>query len=390
MACLALILGLAAPGQPLALVLALALVRGLWDLAELGFAGLTALEDMGREARVKTAARLLALAAAGGLLWAGQGLWGFVAGLALANLAAMLASLGRLRGHAAFSLRLDRGFLRGLAKGSLPLALSGVFILFYSRLDVVLLRVMGRPYDEIGWYAAAARMVDGLGVLPGLMAAGLLPVLAGLAGREPQALARLYGQGLKLALLLGLPAGAGLWLVRGPLVELIFGAQYAPTARALAWLAPTLCLIFVNYLQMMALTALGRQSLGALATALSLAVNLGLNLWWIPIWGYQGSAAATLATEATLLLACARFLRQAGGIQAPLATPWRLALRPALATALMLAGLWPLRACAPWLVAPLGLALYLGGGLLLGAFSLADLRLLGSLARPGGWRVEAP
>ncbi len=384
LACLvlaALALGLGLAGRPLGLVLALALVQACWGLAELGFAGLSACEAMDQEAWIKTAARLAALLAAGGLLWAGAGLWGLVAGLFLGNLLGLLAALGSLSRRAVFSLRLEAGFLRRLLGDSLPLALSGVFIIFYSRLDVVLLEILGRSHAEIGWYAAAARVVDGLGILPGLVAAALLPVLASLAGREPLALARLYRQGLRLVLLLGLPAALGLWLVRQPLTELVFGTAYAPTAGVFLWLAPNLALIFVNYLQLTVLTALGRQRLGALATALALVVNVALNLWWIPSHGILGAAAATLGTEVALLLACAYLVRRAAGLD----LPWSQAARPLLATAVMGAALGLALGLAPglglWTMMGLGLAVYTVAALGCRAITPRELRALGDLLR---------
>lgn len=378
-------LGLHLTGRPLGLVLAVALAQACWGLAELGFAGLNALEAMGQEAWIKTVARLAALLAAGGLLLAGAGTWGLVAGLGLANLLGLLLALGVLRRRAVFSLRLEAGFVGRLFRDGLPLALSGVFIAFYSRLDVVLLEVMGRSFSEIGWYAAAARVVDGLGILPGLVAAAFLPVLASLAGREPEALARLYRQGLRLLLLLGLPAGLGLFMVRAPLTELVFGPAYAPTAQVFAWLAPNLALIFVNYLQLTVLTALGRQRLGALATALGLLVNVGLNLWWIPAHGIMGAAAATLATEVALFLACAHLVGRAAGLGAP----WRQAGRPLLATAAMGLALWLPLGLGLWAMMGLGMAVYAGAALAVRAVSLAELRALHDLLRPKAAPAQA-
>lgn len=371
-------LGLHLSGRPLGLVLTVALAQALWGLAELGFAGLNALEAMGQEAWIKTVARLAALLAAGGLLWAGAGPWGLVAGVGLANLLALLLALGVLRRRVAFTLRLEAGFLRRLFCDGLPLALSGVFIVFYSRLDMVLLEVMGRSFGEIGWYAAAVRVVDGVGILPGLVAAAFLPVLASLAGRQPEQLARLYRQGLRLLLLLGLPAGLGLFMVRAPLTELVFGPAYAPTAQVFAWLAPNLALIFVNYLQLTVLTALGRQRLGALATAGALVVNVALNLWWIPTHGILGAAAATLATEVVLLLACAHLVGRAAGLEAP----WRQAARPLLATAVMGLALWPAQVLGLWPTLGLGVVVYAGAALACRAITLPELRALHGLLRP--------
>ncbi len=47
----------------------------------------------------------------------------------------------------------------------------------------------------------------------------------------------------------------------------------------------------------------GKTIYGALLTFLGAAITIGLNLWWIPIWGYIGSAWATLICYASMMVA---------------------------------------------------------------------------------------
>ncbi|MFZ5585764.1 MAG: flippase [Thermodesulfobacteriota bacterium] len=361
------------------LVLAVTGMQALWGLCELGAAGLSAREAMGQEAAAKIAARLTALVLAGGLLWAGAGLWGLVAGLAAGNLVAALGCLGLARRLMPWRVTLDRQFLARLFRGGLPLALTGVFTLIYSRVDVIMLSALGRPWPEVGWYTAAVRVTDALGMLAGLVAAALLPVLSDLAGRRPVEFDALYRKGMTLALLVGLPAAAGLLAERAAITDLVYGGQYAMTASVFLWLAPCLALVFVNYLQLTALYALGRQRLTALAAGAALAVNIVLNWLLIPAWGHLAAAAATLACELVLLLVNAWFLRQAAGLPGP----WRLAGRPAAATAAMSLFLLVQPGWGLGLVIPLAAAVYAGAALALGALRPADLRALAA-----GWRVR--
>lgn len=360
-------------GDPEAgLVLAVAGLQALWGLSELGAAGLSGSERMGREALAKVLGRLVALALAGGLLWQGAGLWGLVAGLAAGNLVAALTCLGLARPLSPWRVRLDRAFLGRLAKDGLPLALTGIFTLVYSRVDVVMLTALGRPWAEVGWYTAAVRVTDALAMLAGLVAAALLPVLADLAGRRAAQFAELYRQGVGLTLLLGLPTGVGLLMQRQAVTALVFGEQYAPGAAAFWWLAPGLALVFVNYIQLNTLYALGRQRLTALGAAASLAVNVGLNLALIPRWGYLAAAATTFASELALLLLNAWFLARVAGLPGP----WRLAGRPLLATAVMALFLLVQPGWGLGLVIPLAMAVYAGAALALGALRPSQLRAL--------------
>jgi len=360
--------------------LAVALVQVLWHLAEVGIAGLNAVERMDQEALLKTASRVAALALTGGFLFLGWGLWGLVAGLGLANGLAAGLALGLLRRHGPLQARLRADFLGPLLRESVPMAVTSVFIMIYSRVDMVLLQAMGRSYAEIGWYAAAVRVNDGVGIIPALVCRALLPVFAGLAGKDPQGLARLYEQGLRLLLLLGLPAAVGLIALRQEVALTVFGPDYAPTAPVFLWYGPLLALVFLNSLQLNVLIALGLQRLAALVTGICLLANVALDLWWIPAHGYMGAAAATFFTELTLLIAGSIFLRVNGGLK----LPYYLVSRPALATAVMAAGLYLTQGLGLFVNLVSAMIVYAGAVLALRAVAWAEVRSLFQFIKAGG------
>lgn len=364
----------------IALVLAVALVQIFWGLSELGVAGLNALERMDQEALVKSTGRLAALILAGGLLFWGAGIWGLVWGLILANAYAAGLSLWLLKKRAGFHLKMERGFFAFLLREALPLALSNIFILVFVRIDIVMLELMGHPYEEIGWYAAGVRVIDGVGMIPTLVAGASLPVLSALAKQDMGKTAHLYRQVQRLLLMVGLPAAVGLWGVRHHLALDVFGPEYTQTARAFWWLAPVLAFLFVNFLQLNTLTALGKQKMCALATGLCVLVNVGLNLWLIPAHGFMGAAAATLVTEMVLFGLCARFIQASLGPSGLLARAWR----PALAAGIMGLALYLLAAWPLILLICLGVAIYVIILLGLGGLTRPEVKDLWQLLRRPG------
>ncbi len=339
--------------RDLVLVLVVALAQMCWGMVEFAVSGLNALERMDQEAWVRSSGRLAALFLAGGFLLAGWGLWGLVGGLLAANALAMALGLVFLRGHGPFSLRLDREFLFRLLRRALPLALVNVFMLVYFRVDMVMLEMMGRSYQEIGWYGAAVRVMDGVGVIPMLVSRSLLPVLSDLAGRDQPALTRLYAQGRRLLIIIALPAALGLWAVRRELALFIYGPEFAPASRAFFWLAPALIFLFLSFLQLNTLIAAGRQHQAAWATGLSALLNLGLNLVLIPAYGFPGAAAATLATHLALCLVCAWFIHRLG-----IGVPGRKELPVLLAAAIMGLGLYFTRGLALPIIIVSAMAIY--------------------------------
>jgi O-antigen/teichoic acid export membrane protein len=362
------------------LVLAVALMQVFWGLSELGVAGLNALERMDQEALVKSTGRLAALLLAGGLLFWGAGLWGLVWGLMLANAYAAGLSLWLLKKRAGFHLKMERGFFSFLAREALPLALTNIFVLVFVRIDIVMLELMGHPYKEIGWYAAGIRVIDGVGIVAALVAGASLPVLSQLAKQDLKKTSHLYRQVQRLLLLVGLPAAVGLWGVRDHVALNVFGPDYAQTARAFWWLAPVLAFLFVNFLQLNTLTALGKQKLCALSTGLCVLVNVGLNLWLIPAHGFMGAAASTLMTEVVLFGLCAWFIQTRLGPSGLLSRAWR----PALAAGIMGLALYWLSSWPLLLLVGLGALIYAIILLGLGGMTRSEVKDLWQLLRRPG------
>ena len=340
------------------LVMAMALNMSIGGIKEFAISGLNALECMDKEAIAKIASRVTALLLCGAGLLYGLGLTGLVGGILVSSSLGCVLAMIFLARRIRFDFAVQKGFLGYLFRESLPLALNNIFILVYFRVDILMLEFFGQSMASIGWYGAGVRLIDAVGMLPGMISLGMMPVLSSLAGRDPAAMRRLYAQGQSLLLILGIPAAVGLYALRQEVVLFVFGEQFAPTAQAFVWLAPVLAMLFLNYMQLKMLTVLGRQRLCAWSTGLCVLVNIGLNLVLIPRYGYVGAAAATLATEAVLLLLCGLFLhRLVHGTGQLLRQTWR----PALAAGIMWLALWA--GTGLWLP----LSILLGGLVYLGA-----------------------
>jgi O-antigen/teichoic acid export membrane protein len=341
------------------LIMFVALTYCIGAIQFFGAAGLNAMECMDKDALVRVLSRMAALLLCGTGILYGLGLTGMVGGLLVANTFGVFLAMRFLAQRTSFKVRFKDGFFGYLLKESLPLALNNIFILVYFRVDIVMLEAFGETLAAIGWYGAGVRLIDAVGMVPGMVAMGLMPVLSSLAIKDPKAMHRLYIQGQSLLLILGIPAAVGLFVLREPIVALIYGPQFAPTTKAFIWLAPVLALLFLNYLQLRMLTILGEQKLCALSTGVCVLVNVGLNLILIPRYGFEGAAAATLLTEVILLLLCAWFLeRLIGGTTKIIG----LALRPSGSTLVMWLSFWVLDAFTPSMPVGLWLPLAIAWG----------------------------
>jgi O-antigen/teichoic acid export membrane protein len=228
--------------------------------------------------------------------------------------------------------------LRALARRSWPLVAHTLLGLMIFNSDFFFLRAF-HDSATVGLYAVAYTLVSFFLNLGGSYELSLLPAVTRL-GRDPLARQALYGTAIVQAFSFAFPLAVGGALLAGPLVVLVFGAGYAPSAAPLTlliWAVPVA--LFRNVAQT-ALIASGRQDRMLRTAAWAAGANLVLNALIIPIWGMLGAALATLSTEAVRTGLALFFAREAG-----LAPPGPIRLlRPFGAAAAMAAALWGMRA----------------------------------------------
>ena len=119
----------------------------------------------------------------------------------------------------------------------------------------------------------------------------------------------------------------------------LFGTAYAPSAPAARLLIPAAAFMFLSNLGETTLACVNRWGTIVVVSTAALALNVALNLLWIPSDGYVGAAWATLATEGAYFGMTAAALHAYGH-----RVGWiRMAWRPLAAAAVFTLLLWALR-----------------------------------------------
>jgi O-antigen/teichoic acid export membrane protein len=96
-----------------------------------------------------------------------------------------------------------------------------------------------------------------------------------------------------------------------PMIELLYGKAFAPTAPAFLWLLPGLVLLSANTILMNYFAAVGFPRAVMLVLPIALVINIAANIWLLPPLGIVGaSAASTIAYGAMFVVAGAIFLRR--------------------------------------------------------------------------------
>jgi O-antigen/teichoic acid export membrane protein len=170
-----------------------------------------------------------------------------------------------------------------------------------------------------------------------------------------------------LASLVALPVAVGGFMTAEPLIRLIFGAEYAPAAAALAWLLVGVPIATVREVAVAALIASpGGERRLIRVNATCAVFNVAILIPVVPAYGLIGAAVVTVLTEVLRLFMAVAFARLEGFN--PPAT--RRFLKPtvgsaAMVPAILAAGDRPL----PVLVG-IGMVVYAGMLLLLGVLRM--------------------
>ena len=234
--------------------------------------------------------------------------------------------------------RLDTAYWRYLLREGLPVGAGMVLRRISWYVDTFMLMALS-TVGSVGLFSAAYRVIQMVNVIPFTLSVPLFPVLSRLAIESHAKVFAVYNRAQKIFVLLGLPIG--LWIVvLGPqLVVLLFGKEYdaaGPTLRIMGLVA---VMLFLNSLFVYLFSALGKQKFYMTSIAVSLLINILLDLTLIPLWDIEGAAIATLCSELALYTSGIILLTRAGQVTAL----FQLLLKPMIAV--LLSGcllVWPL------------------------------------------------
>ena len=224
--------------------------------------------------------------------------WGYIyfGTTAAVTLMAMLLVLGKLGGP-----RFLWSVLRSEIREGFYFSASQTAQTIYNDIDKTMLARLS-TLEATGIYGAAYRLIDVSFVpvsallwaaYPNFFRAGKHGISSSLTYAKPLLLRALGYSGLVCVLL----------LLSSGLVPYILGAEYAPTAEALRWLAVLPIFKALHYFLCDTLTSAGHQGTRTALQAGVAIFNVLINLWIIPVYSWRGAAWSSIASDAALLCA---------------------------------------------------------------------------------------
>lgn len=186
----------------------------------------------------------------------------------------------------------DRKVAKNLIVKSSPLVLSGVAMLLFQRMDILMIKALLSD-SSVGLYSAASNFMMLFSLAPMVLSESLGPKLfrGAKCAEETMLIKRRFLLGI---MSLGLLFSVSLYFIGDFMIPVLYGSQYSESLDAHLFLS--FCPFFVS-----AGAAAGQmivadetQGKAYIKSVYACVINFILNLWLIPIYGIAGAAFSTV------------------------------------------------------------------------------------------------
>jgi O-antigen/teichoic acid export membrane protein len=235
---------------------------------------------------------------------AGFGIVGIMVAMGVGNLIMIAIALRSSRKIADWKLRLDKATVRDIVKQSAPIAVSIMFNLIYLRGDIIVMKLVGRPAAEIGWYGAAYKPLDVITVIPIIFMGLVLPHFVDAWSKiDRERVRRVIERAVDGVSLLAMPTLVGGIMLATPVMVFLSGREFAPAGPLLAMLIVAAFMVFYGSLFGHLIVGVNRQRTMTWFYALDAFVCLALYFIFIPRFGATAAALVTIFSEAFIAVA---------------------------------------------------------------------------------------
>lgn len=208
-------------------------------------------------------------------------------------------------------LHWNKPFTIAIVKKSLPFALLVLLMASYNRIDPVLLQQLSpKGYGDMnaGIYAGAFRLLDALTMIAYLVSIPLLPIFSRMTKAHKESgnateIASTTRLTFSTMMVFAITAALALACVSEELMKLFYAENEQDYAAVFGILVFGIIPISITYIFGTLLTANGNLKQLNIFAALSLGLNIVVNIVCIPRWGAIGSAWAGLTAQTFMAVA---------------------------------------------------------------------------------------
>lgn len=193
----------------------------------------------------------------------------------------------RWKGEIAFSL----------CKEAWPVWLTGIAIAAYLKVDQIMVQHW-LGLDAVGQYSAAVRVSEVLFFIPAALTSTFYPPILTAKAQNEERYQRRLQYFYDLMIWSGFFIALALWVLGPQLMLWFYGETYLPACAVIRWHVPSLLFVFMSQAGSRWFLAENRQRFLLLLHFSGAVLNIGLNVFLIPLWGLKGAALATVISYA--------------------------------------------------------------------------------------------
>ena|SRR5579862_3762815 len=186
-------------------------------------------------------------------------------------------------------------------KESWPLGVASGFVMVYGRIDTVMLEKLTNN-QQVSLYGVAYKFFDVLATVAATVMIVVFPALARAFAQGRKVLGELYSRVFSLMLAMSLALTFLVVQFRQLAIVIVVGHKFLAAQTAIPGLMLAIAIVFpssvVSYMMIVTRHQSWQISLAIFASL----VNIGLNFWLMPHFGYVGAAWVTAATESFVML----------------------------------------------------------------------------------------
>ena len=190
----------------------------------------------------------------------------------------------------------DKNLVKKIIVSSLPFAIMGVFGIFMTNIDSVMIGFWNEP-RILGLYAAAQKPIGLLYAIPSLLSVSLFPIISKLVSDAKKNIVAVVQKSYRVSILIAMPIIFWGIILAGPIITSTFGDEYIGAMLTFQILLCTLVFAFPASIFADVLLAEDKQKVFVTSSALGGLTNVILNFILIPKYGNAGYAVATLSAQ---------------------------------------------------------------------------------------------
>ena len=199
----------------------------------------------------------------------------------------------RHQGCSVLSFRFRATTAGKLLANSWPLVFSGLLISIYMKIDQIMLQEYLGSW-HVGQYAAAVRLSDAWLFITVVITNSLFPAIINAREKSSELFRERMTRLYKLLVFIALVISCSIFIFSEQLVLITFGDDYSSAIQVLRLYTWSIVFVFLNNASWKWYIAENLQRIAMLRLCLGAIVNIGLNMLFIPKFGLQGAAYATL------------------------------------------------------------------------------------------------